>query len=914
MNYYINIIDTTDATHTTIVEKAAAKSIVLSHKGKDAKDELAVIGSTLSFTMEVPHDNNVDGAFLHLFTGDETKYKIELKKESDDTLLWSGFLLPDSYSEPYTQGNFFVDFVATDGLGRLKGKYLPDAFYTDEKTVTEIICKCLELTGLQLDLYFRPGIQNTSQNLYHNLYLDGLDFVSTSGKKDDAYKILQTLLEDTLSCCFQANNRFNIEGLNIRNLLTFTTQHYNYDATYVGEVEVTRLVKNISNITLQTPTVTMVAPYNTITVTHDRDPQAFPETIYKESGEGVALLTGVNGQINATDWSGNNGCYAYALAPDFEVGTFPNGTLAFDATKYINLKEKIYLDVDTKIRIKLTCQYDTTYYDIVFDGNIIFSNRTGDVTDEETLTGSTDAYSITVDYITQTEGLLDVKIYQQLGTAPHDIFSISTIKELSITVLGFSEEYEITDTISDEYTINKDVQLTFADDKSGYSKAFQLAKLRETTTSYNDVSVPILYGFDDVDGNHYSVVSLEGANLIKDNINTVYRSAVLLTDLEVIYNYQSGEEMVVKTTTAYTTGDFDVRVYKIDDYTTSRATWEQWTDAVYEVESLRYAKAIANIMRRLFVIPHQKVDVTVEAAIKFDDIIKWQYLTESNYVVTNCSWNLDVGETTITIVRNIYQNDDVITPGDNIPPIVDAGEDIYINTGVTTANLDATAYDPDGFIAAYLWNKLSGTGGAITTPLAEDTALTGLTGDEYEYKITVTDDDGATASDTVKIFRVKDYTISLVELSCTTPEPDTAQLVNKECTYQVQISPDLPAGFTLQLEGNYELTNTNNDEQYLFSQAKMTITKGDGVSTTTLEETIAYENETHLEPFTVNYIDGNDIRFIGYLKVEDEDPPLSEDPAVATAEYTINLTTATFISGFGNILGLTDTETENISL
>lgn len=912
MNYYINIIDTTDATLTTIVENAAASSIILNYEGKDAKDDLAVVGSTLSFTMEVPHDNNVDGAFLHLFTGDETKYKVELRKESDNTLLWSGFLLPDSYSEPYTQGNFFVDFVATDGLGRLKGKLLPDAFYTDEKKVSEILCKCLELTGLQLDLYLAPAIYNTSTPLYHNIYIDGLHFVSNN-KKQDAYKILKTLLEDTLSCCFQTTNAWHITGLNLRNLEQYKTQQYNYDATYVGEVTKTRLIKNITNITLQTPTVTMVAPYNTITVTHDRVAQTFPDTIAKESNEGWAILTGVNGQMHATDWNGNNGCYAIAIGPDYEVGTFPNGTLSFDATKFIDLKKKIYLAASTKIRISLTHQYSTTYYDVIFAGVIIFSNRVGDITDEETFTGSSGSYKVAFEYITQTEGLLDIKIYQQLGTAPHDIYSIATIKELKIEILGFTNEQLIEDTISEDYTIDKDIELTFADDKSGFSKSFQLAKLREASVTYNSIDVNILYAFTQ-NSNNYSVVSLEGANLIKDNINTTYYGPTLLEDLEVVYNYNDGEEMVIKTTTPYTSGNFTVRAYKINDYTTSRVNWEKWTDAVYEVEQIRYAQVITNVIRRLFVLPHQKVDVTVEAWIKPDDIVQWSYLTLANYVVTNCTHNLDNGESTITIARAIYQNDDVINPGDNIPPIVDAGEDIYINEGVTTANLDATAFDPDGFIASYLWAKLSGTNGIIATPLSEDTALSGLTGDEYEYQITVTDNDGATASDAVKIFRVKDYTISLVELSCGTVEPNTSILIDKQCTYQVQVSPALPAGMTLQLEGTYEVGSTNNDEQYLFSQAKMTITKGDGVSTTTLEETIAYENEIHTEPFTINYIEGNDVRFIGYLKVENEDPPLAASPAIANAYYEIDLTTATFIVGFGNVLGLPDNENESIDL
>lgn len=907
MNYYINIIDTTDDTLTLIVERAAAQSIVLNYEGKDAKDDLAIMGSSLSFTLEVPHDNNVDGAFLHLFTGDETKYRVELRKESDDTLIWIGFLLPDSYSEPYTQGNFFVDFVATDGLGRLKGKYLPDSFYTDEKTVVEFICKCLELTGLELDLYLAPAVQNTSQPLYHTIYLDGLHFAPKE-KKQDAYKILKTILDDTLSCCFQVSNQWQITGWNLRNLATYTTQHYNFDTTYVGQETVTRLVKNITGVTLQTPVVTMVPPYNQITVTHTREPQKFPDTIAQEANDGWAILTGVSGSIYATHWNGNNGTYGYAEAPDYYVTPITTGVDT--GVNYINLKEKIYLDAGTKIKITMETTHifvdpDLQKYDVIFDGNIIFSNNSGDITDEEIFTGSGTSNKVAFEYITQTEGLLDVWLY---------VGGFTYLTKLQIDINGFEDEYIVTDTISEEYTIDKDIDVTFADDKSGFSKCFQLAKLRSATVSYNSVDADVLYGFTQ-DGNYYSVVSLESANLINDNINTTYYDAVLLEDLEVVYNYNNGEEMVVKTATAITTGNFVVRVYKIDDYTTSRTNWEKWTDAVYTVESVRYCKAVSNVMRRLFILPHQKVDMTVEAIIKPDDIVQWDYLlAASNYVVTNCSWNLDIGESTITIARSIYQNDDDISPGDNIPPIVDAGEDIYIAEGVNEASLDATAFDPDGFIAAYFWEKLSGTGGSIVSPVTEDTVVNGLTGNEYEYQITVTDDDGATASDSVKIFRVLDYTVSLVELSCTTPEPDTAQLVNKECTYQVQVSPALPAGFTLRLEGTYEIGNTNNSEQYLFSRSQMTITKGDGVSTATLSDEIAYENETHDTPFTINYIEGNDIRFVGYIKVEDEDPPLSPAVPEANAYYIIDLNTATFTVGFGNVLGLPDSETETIDL
>src|SRR5690606_29646934 len=82
---------------------------------------------------------------------------------------WPGFILPDAYSEPYTDGPIPVKFRATDGLGRLKGKYLPDDFYKDEKSVVKILAKCLELTGLGLNFRFAPAIENSVQKDYDKI-------------------------------------------------------------------------------------------------------------------------------------------------------------------------------------------------------------------------------------------------------------------------------------------------------------------------------------------------------------------------------------------------------------------------------------------------------------------------------------------------------------------------------------------------------------------------------------------------------------------------------------------------------------------------------------------------------------------------------------------------------------------------
>jgi hypothetical protein len=87
----------------------------------------------------------------------------------------------------------------------------------------------------------------------------------------------------------------------------------------------------------------------------------------------------------------------------------------------------------------------------------------------------------------------------------------------------------------------------------------------------------------------------------------------------------------------------------------------------------------------------------------------------------------------------------------NQPPIVNAGTDQTITLPVSSANLSGTASDPDGSIATYNWTKVSGGSATITSPSSASTTITGLTAGPYTFRLTVTDNSGAAASDDVNI-------------------------------------------------------------------------------------------------------------------------------------------------------------------
>lgn len=91
-------------------------------------------------------------------------------------------------------------------------------------------------------------------------------------------------------------------------------------------------------------------------------------------------------------------------------------------------------------------------------------------------------------------------------------------------------------------------------------------------------------------------------------------------------------------------------------------------------------------------------------------------------------------------------------PPANEPPTAYAGEDTTITLPTNTADLTGSGADTDGTIVSYLWEKISGpTGGSITNASSATTMATSLVEGTYSYKLTVTDNLGATGSDFVQI-------------------------------------------------------------------------------------------------------------------------------------------------------------------
>ncbi|UOG75292.1 PQQ-dependent sugar dehydrogenase [Hymenobacter tibetensis] len=87
----------------------------------------------------------------------------------------------------------------------------------------------------------------------------------------------------------------------------------------------------------------------------------------------------------------------------------------------------------------------------------------------------------------------------------------------------------------------------------------------------------------------------------------------------------------------------------------------------------------------------------------------------------------------------------------NQPPVANAGADITLTLPTATATLRGTGADPDGSISSYNWTQVGGAGASVRGADTPNLTVSNLTAGSYTFRLTVTDNTNASASDEVTI-------------------------------------------------------------------------------------------------------------------------------------------------------------------
>lgn len=144
-----------------------------------------------------------------------------------------------------------------------------------------------------------------------------------------------------------------------------------------------------------------------------------------------------------------------------------------------------------------------------------------------------------------------------------------------------------------------------------------------------------------------------------------------------------------------------------------------------------------------------------------DNEVWREFVTPGDYIGSHATgigiYNA-AGKTNLVITCGNWNNHcwviekQTVAPPVNLPPVVNAGIDQSITLPTSSVSVLATASDPDGSIASYLWTRTSGPNmPTFTTPAAAGTNVTGLIAGTYVLRCTVTDNSGSTAFDELTV-------------------------------------------------------------------------------------------------------------------------------------------------------------------
>jgi hypothetical protein len=87
----------------------------------------------------------------------------------------------------------------------------------------------------------------------------------------------------------------------------------------------------------------------------------------------------------------------------------------------------------------------------------------------------------------------------------------------------------------------------------------------------------------------------------------------------------------------------------------------------------------------------------------------------------------------------------------NIAPTANAGNNVSITLPVNSVNLSGSGTDSDGVVTSYLWTQQAGATATITNGTTPEPTISNLTEGSFTFRLTVTDEGGATGLDEVTI-------------------------------------------------------------------------------------------------------------------------------------------------------------------
>jgi hypothetical protein len=413
-----------DGSFTAQELQASGNPLFIEWIGDDDIQETNIMGSRMSLTVEALSDF----AYSDLFSSDNLATRVTVYHGV--TEFWHGFVLPNTWQEPYDGVPYSVTIEATDGLGLLSDYKFKDLLYTERETLATVIHDILAL--VQIDTFTE----------YVNIYESTMD--DTTGdspilqcgldhelfKEETCYTALSEILKSLNAGIRQDNGTFEIfrfielsASMHGRAFTDPTTK------SYVSKSPAQKINRPLdsSNLCDMNGGTRMVIPHiKTVNVNQDYGAR---ESILKNPDFDISTFT-LNGTYTTESWFLSSGTVIYPQSALTAGGGEKEGIVIFDDDTAVG--HNIYQNIGDIIA-------GTNELTIVINYGVIYTGfgASGDVSVYAEFQNYNDGGG-TVYYLTDTAGVLSwettpAQILLGTHTAEYGTYTNNT-KKLSTTV------------------------------------------------------------------------------------------------------------------------------------------------------------------------------------------------------------------------------------------------------------------------------------------------------------------------------------------------------------------------------------------------------------------------------------------------------------------------------------------------
>jgi hypothetical protein len=170
---------------------------------------------------------------------------------------------------------------------------------------------------------------------------------------------------------------------------------------------------------------------------------------------------------------------------------------------------------------------------------------------------------------------------------------------------------------------------------------------------------------------------------------------------------------------------------------------------------------------RLAVLPLNSITINGSATDNDGEIMTYEWsqssgapLTLTNSALPNLTVS-DLGIGQYTFKLRVLDDGDaedsdemILTVSDvdvNQPPVASAGPDRSLVLPTNSIVLNGSAFDPEGNVASYLWNKVSGGNAVLTNSANAQLTVSGLELGVYSFRLRIKDEQGLSATDNMTL-------------------------------------------------------------------------------------------------------------------------------------------------------------------